>query len=156
MFNTWLEETAKLQREAFGHTLPKPIGPELSEWMRTNVLAAEDELHEALAEVSWKPWASAEFLNREAFIGEMVDCLHFIGNLLAGVGCTDKELSEAYREKMSRNRARQKQGYTGTSKCMGCSRALDDIQVHGGTYRTTNESEDGFDWICNTCEEGVL
>ena len=149
MFEDWLSQTKELQEQYFGHNLPKQTIKDQVEWAKENHIAAMDELHEALGEISWKPWATAEFLNREAYIGEIVDALHFIGNMLAGVGCTDEELSDAYLEKMERNRARRAGEYTGLDKCVTCDRALDDITAHGGQFY---RGEDGFA-ICNRCWE---
>lgn len=132
LFGNWLEETKALQELAYGHVLPKTEIPDIVQWVVINHVSAIDELHEALNEVSWKPWASAQFVNREAFIGEIVDALHFVGNLLAGVGCTDEELSAAYAEKMTRNAKRQLEGYDGVSdKCSICRRDMGDLKAHG-------------------------
>jgi hypothetical protein len=134
LFGNWVEKTKYLQELAYGHKFEDMTIPELADWIRINVLAAEDELHEALAEVSWKPWAKSEFFNREAFLGEIVDVLHFVGNLLAGANISDEELNAAYLEKMDRNRKRQEEGYTGLDKCKVCKRAKDDIIAHGGSW----------------------
>lgn len=91
--------------------------------------AAADELFELLGEVSWKPWASATFLHRDAVISEAVDALHFIGIILAVCECSDAELARKYREKMERNRQRMLEGYTGTDKCNNCRRAFDDLDT---------------------------
>jgi len=150
LFDSWLAETKILQNDYYDHQLPILDEQPLIQFITWNTLAAEDELHEALNEVSWKPWASAEFVNREAFIGELVDALHFIGNMLAGVGCTDEELSEAYEEKMIRNRARMTDGYTGLEKCSICKRSKDDVIAHGGTMIPDGD----FQMICNRCFKG--
>jgi hypothetical protein len=150
LFGSWLAQTRDLQNEFYGFDLPFDIEDkteELIDYVRVNVLAAEDELHEALNEVSWKPWASAQFINREEFIGEIVDTLHFIGNLLAGVGCTDAELTEAYLEKMNRNRARMTEGYTGLDKCFECKRSADDVISHGGFMVPFSDTVR----LCNKC-----
>ena len=148
LFDEWLSETKQLQEESFGHQLPKG-GADLIEWIRINTLAATDELHEALNETGWKPWATTTHVNREAFIGEVVDALHFIGNLLAGVGCTDSELSAAYYEKMDRNAQRQSEGYTGLDKCIGCGRDGGDVRAHGGLVFPIS----GNKIICDECNE---
>lgn len=150
LFDSWLSETKELQNQYYDQNLPILWDEKLIEFIRWNTLAAEDELHEALNEVSWKPWASAQFINREEFIGELVDALHFIGNMLAGVGCSDEELSEAYEEKMARNRARMTEGYTGLEKCSICKRSKDDVIAHGGTMI----SDGDFAMICNRCFKG--
>lgn len=156
LFGEWLYETKKLQEQAYGKKFEEFTHQELVEWIRINVLAAEDELHEALAEVSWKPWAKSEFFNREAFIGEMVDVGHFIGNLLVGAGVTDEEYEIAYLEKMERNRQRQTEGYTGTDKCSKCGRAADDVVAHGGVMKNFVADADhptvhSTGYGCNAC-----
>lgn len=146
LFGSWIKETVDLQEEFYKPGLRELPQKELEDWMRTNVLAAEDELHEALAEISWKPWAKSEFFNREAFIGEIVDVLHFVANMLGAANCTDAELNAAYLEKMERNRERQRQGYTGLDKCTNCNRAADDVTAHGGymkMWSTRGYSVDG-------------
>jgi hypothetical protein len=146
LFSDWLAETKELQEEFYGKKFADFDHDELVQWVRINILAAEDELHEALGEISWKPWASAQYFNREAFIGEMVDVGHFFANLLVGAGVTDEEFNEAYLEKMERNRQRQRDGYTGTDKCVGCKRAVDDILAHGGSMH----ARQGLDY-CEDC-----
>lgn len=134
LFGDWIEKTKYLQEEFYGQKFEDFDHEQLVDWVRINILAAEDELHEALGEISWKPWASAKYFNREAYLGEIVDVMHFIANLLAGAQITDEELNAAYLEKMERNRERQRQGYTGVNKCNGCKRAADDVIAHGGTF----------------------
>lgn len=140
LFTRWLSETLRLQTEFYKDISNLPQ-EELEDWMRVNAFAAEDEIHEAMNEISWKPWAKSEFFHREAFIGECVDALHFVGNMLAAAGCTDGELNAAYLEKMERNRERQRAGYTGTDKCDICNRASDDIIAHGGAIRERRQPD---------------
>lgn len=103
---------------------------EAVEWIRWNTLALEDELHEALAEVGWKPWATSRHVNREAFIGELVDAFHFFMNLMLVVDCTAEEFAERYFAKHKLNAKRQAKGYDGVAgKCQVCKRALDDPAV---------------------------
>jgi len=100
------------------------------EAIRWNMLALQDELHEALAEVGWKPWATSRHINREAYIAELVDAWHFFMNLLLLVDATEVELRRGYFEKRYRNNKRQAKGYDGVSnKCRECGRALDDPAV---------------------------
>ena len=101
------------------------------EWIRWNTLALEDELHEALAEVGWKPWATSKHVNREAFIAELVDAWHFFMNLMLVVDCTAEEFADRYFAKHQLNAERQAKGYDGIAgKCTECKRALDDPAVH--------------------------
>jgi dimeric dUTPase (all-alpha-NTP-PPase superfamily) len=146
LFGQWIEKTKYLQEEFYEQKFEDFTNEQLVEWVRINILAAEDELHEALGEISWKPWASSQYFNREAYLGEIVDVLHFVGNLLAGAGISDAELNAAYLEKMERNRQRQREGYTGTDKCSKCKRAADDVTSHGGVMRlwTKPATHDGI------------
>lgn len=112
-----------------------------------NGWALEDELHEAFQEVMWKPWLTVDrggIIDREAFIAEIVDVMHFLGNLLLCVAPvnrevwaddlvaeavnTDKLASElwaAYQSKVEKNLQRQREGYDGKSdKCPDCQREL--------------------------------
>lgn len=151
LFGSWVEKTKYLQEEFYGQKFEDFTHEQLVEWVRINILAAEDELHEALGEISWKPWASSQYFNREAYLGEIVDVLHFVGNLLAGAGISDRELNAAYLAKMERNRQRQRDGYTGLDKCAGCKRAVDDIEAHGG--KMVQGDGLGLQW-CDSCTAG--
>lgn len=142
LFNGWLDATRKLQLDYYGFDFDKMSDAERTKYMLENAWAASDELHEAMNEISWKPWAKSEFFNREAFIGETVDALHFLANWLCAAKCTTEELNVAYLEKMERNRKRQRSNYTGLDKCILCKRAKDDVIAHGGeavTDATTGE-----------------
>lgn len=121
---------AAAQTEHFGgHPADLPAETRI-QFIKDMVLAAEDELHEALAEVGWKPWATTRHINREAFIGELVDVQHFIINLLLAAGCDAHEFFIRFEEKNRRNRQRQVDGYDGIAgKCPVCNRALDDKGV---------------------------
>lgn len=87
--------------------------PDAIEFIRWNVLALEDELHEALQEVGWKPWASSNHINRDEYVGELVDALHFFINLCLIVGVNPEELFERFMAKNEKNARRQMEGYTG-------------------------------------------
>lgn len=126
-----LELQRELQVNSYGKD-PAAIldGHERMDFIRWNVLALEDELHEALAETGWKPWAKSQHVNDEAFYGEMVDAWHFFMNLMLVTGMTAEKLEEGYRAKRLKNAARQRDGYDGVStKCQLCKRALDDDAV---------------------------
>lgn len=100
-----------MQRTHFDNNPPQLEGKALIEFIKWNVLAIEDELHEALNEVSWKPWAKDEFIHVEAFLGELVDAWHFLMNLILTVATAD-EFAEAYFAKVKVNKRRQEAGYT--------------------------------------------
>jgi len=129
LFGSWLLHTRDLQINSFGTDPHSLDGEDREQFVLWNVYAAIDELSETMSEISWKPWATAKFFNREQYVGELVDVLHFVGNLLSAAGCTDEELNQRYTAKMQKNRDRQANGYTGTDKCPLCDRALDDVGI---------------------------
>lgn len=134
---TLLDLQAELQVEAYEIDPSQLEGDELADYIRVSALALENELHEALNEVRWKPWAQGHYLNREAWIGELVDALHFLLNLLLVAAPTPGErgrldlaleVSERYQAKRERNLQRQREGYDGvSSKCPKCRRDLNDL-----------------------------
>lgn len=125
------KEQRSLQIQSYDGVDPATLDDEKrTTFIKDMVLACEDELHEALGEVGWKPWATSRHVNREAYVGELVDALHFFVNLCLVVGVTPHELFDRYMEKRARNAARQAAGYDGvTGKCPGCGRAMDDPGV---------------------------
>lgn len=121
---------AHAQRTSFGGDPSELPMPERITFIKDMILALEDELHEAMAEVSWKPWASSKFIKRETFIGELVDAQHFLINLCLAVDCTPQEFFARFIEKNTRNKERQAAGYDGIAgKCLVCNRAFDDVGV---------------------------
>lgn len=119
----WLESTAELQERTYGYPI-KWLAEvardsdasdldmvKLVNYIDWNQVAAVQELAELREEFSWKPWATdTPFVNRERIIKETVDELHFLGNILAGLGCTDEEFWELYRQKQQINRDRKASG----------------------------------------------
>lgn len=125
-----------------------------AEYVRNNVLAATAELHEALDEVGWKPWATGRFYNTDNVISECVDAFHFIINIMLASGLPPDTLSDTfftkYLEKNKRNADRQETGYDGvSSKCPHCTRALDDVGI--GQGRILGE----LVFICGGCNKGL-
>lgn len=101
------------------------------DYIRYNVLALTDELHEALKEVSWKPWAEGHRFNREAYLKELVDALHFLMNLALAAGAdgvTDlvREFTALYFHKADVNQRRKDEGYDGISTKCACGREIRD------------------------------
>lgn len=141
-FRAWLLAQRGLQINSFGMNPSKlPLDARIS-FVSWNAWAVEDELHEAMREVGWKPWATSRHFNREAFLQEIVDALHFIGNMvLAAGGDTETladELWQLYQDKAEINAQRQREGYDGVSdKCPQCGRNLVD-QLH-------HEDDNGFE-----------
>jgi len=120
----------KLQIESYGSDPVLLEGKEATDFIMWNVVALTDELHEALAEVGWKPWATSRHINRDAYRGELVDAFHFFMNLMMVADITPSELMAEYYKKRQKNADRQAAGYDGVStKCPGCHRALDDDAV---------------------------
>lgn len=119
-----------LQIDSYGANPLELMEEDRIEFIRWNVLALEDELHEALAETGWKPWATSRHINTDKFHGELVDAFHFFMNLCLVSGLTADQLLERYFEKRSINAKRQARGYDGVEgKCPKCRRALDDPTV---------------------------
>lgn len=143
MFEGWIEEQGKYQRESFGRDLSAMDMDELLAYLDEMLKAASIEiLSEAFAEFSWKSWAKSQFLNRDALVSEIVDALFFLANALSALHVTGPELSAKYRSKMNLNTARQIAGYDGVDgKCSKCRRALDDEAV---TCTTDACSEDAL------------
>ena len=131
-FNSAYAHQMQMQVNVFGDGVPLHEYPDQRKvkFIAEQVLAATDELHEALDEVGWKSWASSNHVNEEAFKGELVDAFHFFMNLMGVVKMSPEELIERYFRKAKKNLARQEAGYDGVStKCPGCHRALDDDAV---------------------------
>lgn len=120
-----------LQVEAYGKDPGEITDPiERIQFIKDMHIALTDELHEALAETGWKPWATSQHVNEEAFKGELIDAWHFFMNLCMVVGMGPDELQDRYMAKRQKNIQRQIDGYDGVStKCPGCGRALDDDAV---------------------------
>lgn len=126
----WLRTQRTLQKESYGVDFDTMSDEERITFITWNVLALTDELHEALAEIGWKPWATSRHINTEALQGELVDAMHFLGNLILASGMSADRLMRLYRAKRATNAKRQENGYDGvTTKCPVCKRALDDPAV---------------------------
>lgn len=150
LFATWLAQTRQLQTDTYGMNyaaLDDDISA-LAAYVDWNLKSAILELAEAYNEISWKPWAQDKpFVNRESLVKELVDVLHFTGNVICALGVSDEELNQVYLAKMDVNRARQLRGYfiaADGEKCTGCSRALDDV-----------EPSTMYPGLCVVCEENV-
>ena len=120
----------ELQIRSFGSDPAELQGEERIEFFKNMKLALQDELHEALQEMGWKPWATSKHFNTEAVQGELVDAFHFFMNLCIVAEMTPNMLFDKYLAKRTKNQKRQEEGYDGVStKCPGCKRALDDDAV---------------------------
>lgn len=124
-----MKEQAAIQL-ALGGSAPadRPTDAQL-EYIKEMVLAATDELHEALAEVGWKSWSKTKHINRDAFVSELIDTMQFLMNLFSVVGCDADEIREKLTHKHEINRKRIATATNGLNKCPSCKRALDDVHV---------------------------
>lgn len=114
---------------------------ELEVFIHWNFMALIKELSEATDEISWKPWASAEFVNYPECIREMVDAWHFFMNIMLGMAAMAKvpvdelarEFQDYYKTKNAKNLQRQIAGYDGlTTKCKWCKRELSETRYQAG------------------------
>lgn len=127
MLELMFEHQRQLQRDAFVGGDPSELNLEQKiQYIKDMVLAATDELHEALAEVGWKPWSTRREIDRDPYVGELVDVQHFVLNLLIAVGVTPEEFFGRYTAKAAVNQTRQDAGYDDSMKCSVCRRALDE------------------------------
>jgi hypothetical protein len=130
MFVTMLEAQLELQRRHMKDGDPRHLdGEAMADFMRWNAFALEDEIHEAMQEVGWKPWATSREINVTEFMREMVDGYHFYMNMLlcaTGMECGDlaEMFFRMYMEKNAENARRQIEGYTGLEKCQECGREV--------------------------------
>jgi len=112
-----LETQEGLQRRSFGIHPSSLVGEDRADYVLWNVLALTDELHEALQEVKWKPWLTTGrgvWVDRDAYVEELVDALHFLLNLLLVSGCSAEEVARRYLHKVDVNARRQSDGYDGS------------------------------------------
>lgn len=118
-FRDYLARQRNLQIGGYGKDPAKYTGDDATNFIKWNILAAQAELAEVLGETCWKPWATYDvgevFKDRDKYVEEIVDVMHFIANLLIVAGVTDEELSAAFIEKQRVNAARQQTdgGYKG-------------------------------------------
>lgn len=120
-----------LQMKSYGTDPGQLEGEDRRRFIVDMYTALVDELHEALNETGWKPWATSRHFNRDAYVDELVDALHFLVNLFLVADVEPEEVAERYVRKNQRNAERQKAGYDGvTGKCAVCGRALDDTNVN--------------------------
>lgn len=118
-FGDWLLSTRALQRDGFGADAIEMSDEDWADYVLWNYAAATVELGEFLQELPWKPWkpnrGRPDAHARERAVVELVDVLHFVGNILVALEVTDDELSEAYEAKQRENRARLADGRATTT-----------------------------------------
>lgn len=118
-----------LQRR-LGTDIEKMTPTELMAFVREQVLACTDELHEALQETGWKTWAKNPHINMEAFRAELIDAWQFLMNLMWVAGMKPEGLYVGHARKVTKNLERHEANYDGVStKCPICRRAYDDSAV---------------------------
>lgn len=115
MLQEMIDLQAKLQSETYGKDISKLDTREKIEAYRINMMALQDELHEALNEMSWKPWAKAEYFNDDRVQQELVDAWHFFMNLMIISDMDAEKLHLRYLAKRKVNIKRQEDGYDGVS-----------------------------------------
>lgn len=129
-------EWEKLKAHGSTSKLPSDMSDEERiEFIKWNILACTDELHEALAEVGWKEWATSRHFNRDAFLHELIDAQLFLHNLMLAVVRDGESVSKLQDEvdslimaRIHRAIERQRVGYDGVAgKCPHCHRSLDDV-----------------------------
>lgn len=119
---TIMRRQHELQVVSFGVDPQTLTGEDRDNYVAAMSTALLVELGEALQEISWKPWASGVWLNREAFLVEMIDALHFWFNLVLLATTDPEEVAHVYFHKADINAQRQMDGYTGQDKCPTCGR----------------------------------
>jgi dimeric dUTPase (all-alpha-NTP-PPase superfamily) len=125
-----LDRQRELQKKHYGVDVTTLSDEERAQYIRDMSLALADELHEALNETGWKPWATSRHVNRQAYLGELIDVLHFWCNLVLITNTNEEELLDMYFAKADKNAKRQLAGYDGVAgKCTTCGRAFDDAAV---------------------------
>lgn len=118
-----------LQRK-LGTNIEEMSPTELMAFVREQMLACTDELHEALQETGWKTWAKNPHINMEAFRAELIDAWQFLMNLMWVGGMTPEMLYVGHAKKVEKNLKRNEEKYDGVStKCPQCRRAYDDTAV---------------------------
>lgn len=123
-----------LQVDSFGYNFQMMDTRDRIAYIQQMHTALGRELYEALDETTWKPWATGpQHINVTAYVGELVDALHFLVNMFIATGEDPTHLAKrvfnAYLIKHGINADRQAAGYDGTNKCPRCGRALDDPAV---------------------------
>jgi len=107
--DSWLERTYALQVECFGGNPAELSADEKVDFVRRMTLGLIVEATEALNVVShWKWWHDdrGELFDKDHYIEELVDIMHFVGAMACMTGISDREWAEAYARKSEVVRAR--------------------------------------------------
>lgn len=108
------------------------------------------EVTEALNETGWKPWASSNHINRDAYREELADIYIFLMNLMLCDDMTMMDMAHLVQAKQTKNVKRQMEGYTGvTEKCPRCKGALDGagIECYYANDRDLYWCDKAKDWF---------
>ena len=151
-----LDAQAELQKVMPPHTyrFGYPIydddtNEEVIGFIKEMKLALDDEIHEMINEIGWKPWATSKHINRDAAVSEMVDAWHFFMNILLALDVDEAEFTRLYYAKHDKNAKRQQEGYDGVStKCPQCKRAYDDefVKCQVGNLTNMNYCDQTKNW----------
>lgn len=149
-FDDWLRIMEKLQQVAYGAYYDTFDNEERADSLRMNLFALTSEVVEMGQEVGWKPWSSPQgWVNKEALIGEAVDAMHFLANLLKHADCHPRELTAAYKIKLRKNVQRQLDGYNVIdAKCPRCHRDLSEV-----SRINLYQSADGIRYCSKECSD---
>lgn len=128
--DTMMEMQRALQSKINGYDIEDQSTELRIQNIALNVLALTDELHEALNETGWKPWATSRFINELELRMELIDAFHFLMNLFLHAGMSAADVWELYARKHGVNVDRQENGYDGVlGKCGRCRRDLATITL---------------------------
>jgi hypothetical protein len=142
----------ELQRDTYGIDYSNMTDEERIHHFKEMLHAFNDEMHEALGEMGWKPWATARHFNTLAVQAELIDAWHFFMNLMLIAKLDPVKLYAAYMAKRAKNIKRQQEGYDGVStKCTKCRRAFDDDEVY-----CHPSMQDGYDCCHYQTQDGEL
>lgn len=150
------EAQKQLQIKAYGKDPTKLEPEEAIQFIKDMNLALQDELHEFLGEVGWKPWATSRHIHTDLAKAELVDAWHFFMNLMLVIGMTPDDLHIMYMQKRGRNIERQAEGYDGLGgKCELCRRAIDDVAKSLGITQDRAYTYKNGMVVCAICEDGA-
>lgn len=125
MWQAMFEHQLEMQKESFGIDPRTLEGDERKQFVCAMSIALVSELGEMLNEIPWKPWSTKTNFDEQAFLGELIDALHFWFNL-ALIATDDPQLLCAmYFAKADVNARRQAEGYDESNKDAN-GRALDE------------------------------
>jgi len=114
-FAEWLNETARLQKSAFGIDFDElRSDPEaLADYFHLNITGAFTEVAEVAELIRWKPWTNKRGIrpNPVHIAMEVVDVMHFLANILVAADAPASLLEYEYRRKIEENEKRQAEGY---------------------------------------------